>query len=128
VVPGGAGGSKQALAVGGEIKGEMAYGWAGVMFSPGATPMAPANVSAKKQLRFWAKGDGKTYRVMIFARHLGFMPATRTFVAGPTWTEVTLPLATFDGLDGRDLMGILWTGGPQLGKFAFTIDQIHFEN
>jgi hypothetical protein len=95
-----------------------------VMFAPGATPMAPANLSAKKTLKFFAKGDGKQYRVMIFARHLGFMPVTRTFVAGPQWTEVAMPLSEFDGIDGRDVMGILWTGGPQPGSFAFAVDQI----
>ena len=124
VMSGGAGGSKQALALTGETKGDGGFAWAGVMFSPGATPMAAANLSAKKTLRFFAKGDGKRYRVMIFARHLGFMAATRTFIAGPQWTEVSLPLADFDGLDGRDIMGILWTGGPKAEKFAFTIDQI----
>ena len=124
VVPGGAGGSKQALAVSGETKGDSGFAWAGVMFSPGAMPMAPANLSAKKTLRFFAKGDGKRYRVMIFARHLGFMAATRTFLAGPQWTEVSLPLADFDGIDGRDIMGILWTGGPKAEKFAFSIDQL----
>ena len=124
VVPGGAGGSKQALGLTGETKGDSGFAWAGVMFSPGATPMAPANLSSKKTLRFFAKGDGKRYRVMIFARHLGFMAATRTFVAGPQWAEVSMPLADFDGIDGRDIMGILWTGGPQPGKFVFTIDQI----
>ncbi|HEX8954601.1 MAG TPA: CIA30 family protein [Polyangia bacterium] len=124
VVPSGAGGTKQALAVAGETKGDSGFAWAGVMFSPGAMPMTPANLSAKKTLRFFARGDGKRYRVMIFARHLGFLPATRTFVAGPQWTEVSMPLADFDGLDGRDLMGILWTGGPQPEKFAFAIDQL----
>jgi len=124
VVPGGPNGSKQALAVAGETKGDSGFAWAGVMFAPGAMPMTPANLSSKKTLRFFVKGDGKRYRVMMFARHLGFMPATRSFVAGPQWTQVSMPLADFDGLDGRDLMGILWTGGPQPGKFAFAVDQI----
>lgn len=124
VVPGGASGSKQALAVTGETKGDSGFAWAGVMFSPGAVAMTPANLSSKKTLRFFVKGDGKRYRVMIFARHLGFMPAMRSFVAGTQWTLVSMPIADFDGLDGRDVMGILWTGGPQPGKFAFTIDQI----
>jgi len=125
VVPGGAVGSKQALAVAGEIKGNSGFGWAGVMFQPGAMPMAPANLSAKKMLHFWVKGDGARYRVMIFARHLGFRYAVRTFpTTNGKWTEVSMPLASFDGLDGRDLMGLLWTAGPQAGKFAFTIDQL----
>lgn len=124
VVSGGANGSKQALAVGGETRGDSGFAWAGVMFAPGAMAMTPANLSSKKTLRFYVKGDGKRYRVMMFARHLGFMPAMRSFVAGPEWTQVSMPIADFDGIDGRDVMGILWTGGPQPGKFAFTIDQI----
>ena len=117
VVPGGAGGSKQALAVTGEIKGTSRFGWAGVMFQPGAVPMAPANLSAKKTLHFWVKGDGARYRVMIFARHLGFLPAMRTFpTTSGKWTEVSLPLQSFDGLDGRDLIGHLVDGGPADGK------------
>jgi imidazolonepropionase-like amidohydrolase len=123
VVPRGAKGTKQSLSIIGETKGDSGFAWAGVMFSPGAMPMAPANLSSKKTLAFFVKGDGKRYRVMIFARHLGFAPATRTFVAGQQWTEVSMPLSDF-GVDGRDIMGILWTGGPQAGKFSFTIDQI----
>lgn len=124
ITAGGARGSKHALSVTGETKGDSGFAWAGAMFAPGAMPMAAANLSAKKTLSFFAKGDGKRYRVMIFARHLGFTPATRTFVAPPQWTEVTIPLGDFDGIDGRDVMGILWTGGPAPGKFAFSVDQI----
>ncbi|HWE28171.1 MAG TPA: CIA30 family protein [Polyangia bacterium] len=96
ILPGGAGGSNQARAVTGETKGDIGFAWAGVMFAPGAMPMTPANLSSRKTLHFFAKGDGKRYRVMMFARHLGFMPATRTFVAGPQWTEVSMPLADFE--------------------------------
>jgi imidazolonepropionase-like amidohydrolase len=124
VVTGGAKGTKQSLSVNGETRGDSGFAWAGVMFAPGAMPMAPANLSSKKTLTFFTRGDGKRYRVMIFARHLGFTPATRTFVAGPQWAVVSMPLTDFDGIDGRDVMGILWTGGPQPGKFAFAVDQI----
>ena len=94
------------------------------MFSPGLMPMTPANLSSKKTLTFWTRGDGRSYRVMIFARHLGFSAATQTFVAGPRWTRVSIPLADFDGIDGRDVMGILWTGGPSPGGFAFQLDEV----
>lgn len=124
VVAGGAHATRSALAVTGQIKGDTSFGWAGVMFAPGAMPMSPANLSAKKALTFYTKGDGGSYRLMIFARHLGFMPVTRSFVASPKWTQVSMPLSDFDGLDGRDIMGILWTGGPDGGKFAFSIDEI----
>ena len=122
-VTGGAKGTKGALLVSGEIKGDSAFGWAGAMFSP-AAPMAPANLSSKKMLTFFAKGDGGKYRVMIFARHLGFKATTRTFTAGADWKQVLLPFEEFDGLDGRDVMGILWTGGPKQGRFSFQIDEV----
>ncbi|MDB4966994.1 MAG: amidohydrolase family protein [Myxococcales bacterium] len=124
VIAGGANGTKSALAVTGETKGDSGFAWAGTMFSPGAMPMTPANLSAKKTLTFFARGDGKRYRVMLFAKHLGFLPVTRTFVAGPQWKQVTMQLADFDGVDGRDLMALLWTGGPEAGKFSFAVDEI----
>jgi len=71
-----------------------AYPWSGAMFSPGPAPMAPVNLSSRKAIGFWAKGDGQTYQVMIFAQHLGYRPATRTFVAGPDWKQFTLTFAS----------------------------------
>ncbi len=124
VVPGGANGSKQALDVSGEIAGGLPYAWAGVMFSPGAQPFAPANLSSKKSLTFWAKGDGKTYRTMLFTESGGRMPAQQTFTVGPEWKQFTFPLSAFNGTDGRDITAILFAGGPQAGKFDFQIDEI----
>jgi imidazolonepropionase-like amidohydrolase len=124
VIPGGARGSKHALAVAGEIRGTTPSPWAGVMFSPGMAPMAPANLSAHRTLSFFVRGDGGTYRVMLFARHLGFRPAILPFTAAPQWQKVTFPLTAFDALDGRDLTGIVWTAGPRPGKFSFQLDEI----
>ena len=98
VVPGGAPGSeKGSLAVTGTIAPGQPFAWAGAMFAPGATPMAPANLSAHKAIHFWAKGDGKTYRLMVFTSGAGYTPATLTFIAGPEWKELTFP--------GEDAMG-----------------------
>jgi hypothetical protein len=126
VVAGGARTSSWGLRVSGEIKNGFQFPWAGAMFSPGPAPMAAANLSGKKTLSFYAKGDGRTYRVMLFARQLGFTPAIRTFVAGREWTRVSFPLADF-GIDGRDVMGILWTGGPEAGAFSFLVDDLILE-
>jgi hypothetical protein len=52
------------------------------------------------------------------------VPSTRIFVAGPQWTQVSMALSDFDGSDGRDLTGILWTGGPEPGKLDFAVDEI----
>lgn len=124
VVPGGANGSKQALDVSGDVDGGLPYAWAGVLFSPGPQPFAPANLSAKKSLTFWAKGDGKTYRAMLFTQSGGRIPAQQTFTVGPEWKQFTFPLSAFNGTDGHDVNAILFVGGPQPGKFEFQIDEI----
>jgi hypothetical protein len=94
------------------------------MFSPGATMMAPANLSSKAEISFWARGDGKTCRIMLFARSHGFQPAFKSFVAGNEWKRFTFRLSEFDGMDGSDLMGILFAGGPAPGRFVLQIDDV----
>jgi imidazolonepropionase-like amidohydrolase len=127
VVAGGAEGSKNALRVTGAVAEGFAFPWSGVMFSPGPAPMAPANLSARKAIQFWTKGDGQTYQVMIFAQRLGYRPATQTFVAGPEWKQLTLPFASFGGLDGSDIMAIVWCAGPKTGTFEFELDNIRVQ-
>ncbi len=127
VAAGGAEGSKRALHVTGEVTQGFAYPWSGVMFSPGAAPMAPANLSARKAIQFWAKGDGQTYQIMLFSQRLGYRPATQTFVAGPEWKQVTIPFASFGPVDGSDIMAIVWSGGPKLGAFDFSLDNIRLQ-
>ena len=83
VVAGGAEGSKGALRVTGEVMEGFAFPWSGVMFSPGAGPMQPANLASHKAIQFWAKGDGQTYQVMMFTKKLGYRLATQTFIASP---------------------------------------------
>jgi imidazolonepropionase-like amidohydrolase len=127
VVDGGAAGSAKSLAVTGTISDAVAYAWAGAMFNPGTTPMQPVNLSSKKEISFWTKGDGTTYRVMIFAESKGYMPLTQTFVAGPEWAQVTLPLSGFGGIDGHDIMALIFAGGPRAGGFSFQIDNVRFK-
>jgi imidazolonepropionase-like amidohydrolase len=127
IVEGGADGSKSALRVTGEVVQGFAYPWSGVMFSPGATMMAPANLSSKKAIQFWAKGDSQTYQLMLFSKRLGFRPVTQTFVAGPDWKQFTLPFASFGDVDGSDLMGIVWAAGPKTGTFVLNLDNIRVE-
>jgi imidazolonepropionase-like amidohydrolase/ABC-type multidrug transport system permease subunit len=127
VVDGGAQNSKGSLEIDGEIAPGYAFPWAGAMFMPGAQPFAPANLSSKKTISFWAKGDGKTYRVMTFAASLGSIPAWQSFAAGPDWKHYTFPFASFRGLDGHDLEAVLFSGGPEPGKFSFQIDDVRFQ-
>ena len=128
ISPGGAHGSKGCLEITGEVaEGRGPAAWAGALFSPGAAMMAPANLSAKKSLVFWAKGEGRPYAVMIFAKSSGYQPAIRTFTAGAEWKEFRFPLKVFNGTDGHDLMGVFFGSSPTPGKFNLAIDDVRFE-
>jgi imidazolonepropionase-like amidohydrolase len=126
VTDGGAVDTAKSLLIRGTIDGAIPYAWYGAMWSPGAGPMQAKNLSAKKGLHFRAKGDGKTYRVMIFAASKGQMPLVQRFVAGPEWTEVSMPWSAF-GIDGSDVMAVIFAGGPQAGEFAMQVDQVRLE-
>jgi hypothetical protein len=127
VIDGGASGGKHSLQITGNISDALPYAWAGAMFFPGDTPMAPANLSSKKALRFWARGDTRTYRVMVFTKSGGYMPAQKTFAAGPQWTEVTIPFSNFGGTDGHDITGILFSADSTPGTFTFAIADLRLE-
>src|SRR5690606_37640463 len=82
VVRPGAAGTAGALEVSGEVVAGAAFPWAGPMFFPADTPMMPADLSRFKELVFFARGDGRTYSVMVFAKRLGNIPAAQPFTAG----------------------------------------------
>jgi hypothetical protein len=126
-IAGGASKSKQALHVSGKIAAGLPFAWAGVMFSPGTQVFAPANLSKNKELTFWAKGDGKTYRVMIFTESGGRIPAQQTFESGRDWKQYKMPLKSFNNTDGHDVAAILFVGGPAAGAFDLTLDDIGLE-
>jgi len=127
VVDGGADGSQKSLEVTGEIVPVSERAWAGAMFFPGAEPFAVADLSERKSISFWAKGDGKTYRIMFFTQGGGRMPGAQTFTAGPEWKKISFPFSAFDGTDGHDVRGIMFVGGPAAGKFDFQIDQVELQ-
>lgn len=124
VVQGGADGTGKSLAISGEVKEGFAFPWAGVMFMPGAQPMAPADLSRFEGISFQAKGEpGKTYQFLIFATRLGQMPVQRPFTAGPEWTRLTYSFKDL-GVDGSDTIGFFIGGGPALGAFRLQIDEV----
>jgi imidazolonepropionase-like amidohydrolase len=127
IVPGGAAGSAHALKITGTIAPGAGQHWAGAFFSPGAAPMTPANLSAKAGLSFWARGEGKTASVMVFSQSRGFIPATKTFVAGPEWKQFRFAWNDFDGLDGSATMGIFWGHSGDPGPFELQIDEVRLE-
>lgn len=127
IVEGGANGGKHALDISGVIDGALPFAWAGVMFSPGAEPFGPVNLSSKKSISFFAKGDGQTYRVLVFTASGGRIPAQQTFAAGADWKKTSIPFSAFNGTDGHDIAAILFVGGPAAGKFDFQVDDVRLE-
>ena len=126
-VAGGANHSKGALHVTGEIAPSFQFAWSGAMFSPGRQIMAAVDLSSKKTINFWAKGDGKTYRIMLFTQKSGPIPLTQTFTAGAEWKQFTFPISSFEGADGHGLSAVIFAGGPTPGSFEFYLDEVHIE-
>ncbi len=127
VIDGGANGDKHALDISGVVDGGLPYAWAGVMWAPGAQPFVPVNLSSKKSITFFAKGDGQTYRVLVFTTSGGRIPAHQSFTAGAEWKKISVPFSAFNGTDGHDISAILFVGGPAAGKFDFQIDEVRLE-
>jgi hypothetical protein len=89
--------------------------------------MTPTNLSGKSGLSFWARGDGKTASVMVFSQARGFIPATKSFVAGPEWKRFQFDWKDFDGLDGTTTLGIFFGGGTDSGPFELQVDEVRLE-
>ena len=125
VATSGANNSAGALEITGTLDAGLPFGWSGVMFTPGQTAMAPVNLSSKKELKFFARGEeGRSYAVMIFSRSKGQIPAMQRFTTSADWKEVTLTFASFAGIDGRDLMGIGFVASGSPGPFRLVIDDV----
>ncbi|MCK4336987.1 MAG: CIA30 family protein [Candidatus Aminicenantes bacterium] len=122
----GAQGSKGFLLITGTVTGESATPWAGAFFSPGSAMFTPANLSFKKSINFWARGDGKTYSVMVFAQSHGFLPESQTFKVGPEWKEYNFPFEDFK-TNGFDIMGIFIGSAVEKGEFKLQIDNVRLK-
>jgi Complex I intermediate-associated protein 30 (CIA30) len=127
-VASGATGSKGALKISGEIvAGGAPFNWAGVFFYPGPSPDDSANLSSKKTLSFWAKGDGKNYAVAVQTEsNQGQMPAIQPFTAGPEWNQYSFTWSAFK-TDGSDVRGIAFARAQEPGKFEFEIDEVEIK-
>ncbi len=127
IVEPGANGTKGALAVDGEvISSGGPYSFAGALFSPSQTIMQSVNLSSKKTISFWAKGDGKNYVLLVLTDQRdgsNSEPAMQPFVAGPDWKQFTFALSDFE-TDGADLKGLGFLHAQEPGAFSFQIDQV----
>ena len=127
VVAPGAADTKGALQVTGEVIAGSQVPFAGALYAPGATPMQPVNLSARSEIRFWAKGDGKGYTLVLLTAsrsgNNGQMPAMVQFTAGPEWKQYSFPLSAFE-TDGSDVTALGFVKVMEAGKFQFEIDQL----
>lgn len=127
VVEGGANNSKGALRVTGEIIAGAPFTWAGALFVPGSSFEDPANLSSKKTISFWVKGDGKTYALAVGTQsRQNQMPAMQPFVAGADWKQYSFPISSFE-TDGHDVTNLAFARGQEPGKFDFEIDQLEIK-
>jgi beta-glucosidase len=127
VVEGGANNSKGALRVGGELIAGAPFLYSGVMFAPGGSPMESANLSSKKTISFWAKGDGKGYALAVITEdNSGGMPAIKPFVFGPEWKQYSFSMSDFQ-TEGTDIRGLAFAHAQEPGKFEFEIDQVEIK-
>ena len=118
--------SRGALEISGQIAAGKDHPYAAAVFMPGSQPMEPVNLSAKKEIRFWAKGDGHSYKLlMLTQQHNGQNgpPPAVDFTAGPEWKQYTFPFSAFD-TDGSDIVMLGFGQVETPTKFTFDIDQI----
>lgn len=124
-VAGGAGGSSGAMRLRGEIRAGFVFPWAGAIFLPGSTPGQAVNLSAQRELVFHARGDGRTYTVMLFndLESQG-MPSMQSFPTGTDWAEVRLALRDFRGVDPAHVAGIAIVATQADGAFQLDVDDV----
>ena len=121
----GADGTHAALRVTGEVKPGFQYGpWAGAIWFPGHEPMQPADLSAKKELTFWARGTPGSHNVMLASGSANGIPLYASFVITKQWKEYHMPLATsFPNADWKQVYYLAFAAGTN-GKFRFDLDQV----
>jgi beta-glucosidase len=123
-VEGGANSTKGALEVSGEILPGTTFTWAGVSFYPGDSPEDAVNLSSKKTISFWAKGDNKNYAIAVITESsAGGIPGIQPFTPGPEWKQFSFSISAFN-TDGHDVTGIGFARTQEQGKFAFELDEV----
>jgi ABC-2 type transport system permease protein len=132
LVDGGAEKSRGALEVSGEVGTGIQYPFAGTSFLPNGianaewTKQGLMDYSRKQTLRFFARGDGKDYLVMMMGPAVDTIPAMFTFTAGAEWQEVRVPLQSLGGIDLKQVK-LISIGTMTPGAFRFQIDDVRVE-
>jgi hypothetical protein len=126
VIAGGAGDSKSALEVTGEVRPGAPYPSAGTyFFAPGQIMQSSMDISGKKTLSFHVRGDGKKYTFMMFVAG-SYIPLMLPVDTGPEWTEFKVDLSRFSKTDLTHILGFGVNSMAQ-GPFQFQIDTLRLE-
>jgi imidazolonepropionase-like amidohydrolase len=120
VAPGGANGSRYSLSV----MGTTAYGsplpFAGVSFMPSESPWDPANLSAHKELHFFARGKGL---LTVWISTQSQPPHMAHIRLTPKWKQIVIRFAAFH-TDGSDVTRFNFAHSGRVGSFAFQLDDV----
>ncbi|MES2901497.1 MAG: CIA30 family protein [Pseudomonadota bacterium] len=111
------------LAVNANVVEGFAYPWAGLSFMPGKQPMAAADLSAAKVIRFKVRGDGGQYSLNVMGKGAQ-MPVSVPFTAESGWREVAIPFSAFKGIDASAITMIAFNAGPKPGTYAFELSDV----
>jgi len=129
---GGAANSKAALEVSGNVVGDSQYPFGGTAFFPNGNPASDfsqwgaTDYSKRKALRFWARGDGQSYIVMILGPVQSAQPLTYNFTAGPEWREIRVGVSDL-GPAYFERVKMISIGRSNTGPFRFEIDDVRIE-
>ena len=138
IIPDGAAGTKQSLKIEGSvIAGANPY----VMFAGAAARFegekALYDVSSFTGIKFWAKGDGNTYKIDLPAAAVTDYMFHYSPFTPPTgeWKEYKIPFADLKQMPygkkvpwtGTDILGVqFFTVGGPIAKFSLQVDEIEF--
>lgn len=117
-----------ALVLTGEIKPGIVAPWAGIAFYPADQQFRPANLGSAKALRFWARGEGKSFAVMGFSPSGGPRPSMSPIVVGKEWAEVTLRFAQLANFDPSNAQMLLIGATQQDGPYRLEIADVRLVN
>lgn len=121
----GAAGSAGALRLVGEVAPGSGWSWAGTIYGLAGKSMSPIDARSARELRFFARGDGREYSVMLLSGgDSRAPPAMQSLRIGPEWTEFRLRLADFAGVDLGRLRAVGIMAGLPAGRFKMDIDQV----
>ncbi len=119
----GAMGSKGAMRVEGEVVAGP-VSWAGVMFSPGKTPMQPVDLSTRKAISLKVRGAPGNYVLVVL--HGEGQVAVAPIEVGDDWREIRVPLDRFEGADLTRVIS-LGVSNSRAGRIQFDLDDVAIE-